>query len=88
MITGLVTFIAGYHYLRIFSSFSEAYTAVNGVVTSTGVAFNVAYRYVDWLLTVPLLLIELILVMSLTRSETVRKSVTLGGAAALMVVLG
>lgn len=51
-------------------------------------AFNVAYRYVDWLLTVPLLLIELILVMSLTRSETVRKSVTLGGAAALMVVLG
>ena len=88
MITGLVTFIAGHHYLRIFSSFSEAYTAVNGVVTSTGVAFNVAYRYVDWLLTVPLLLIELILVMSLTRSETVRKSVTLGGAAALMVVLG
>jgi len=88
VVTGLVTFIAGYHYLRIFSSFSEAYTAVNGVVMSTGVAFNVAYRYVDWLLTVPLLLIELILVMSLSRSETVRKSVMLGGAAALMVVLG
>jgi bacteriorhodopsin len=88
VITGLVTFIAAYHYLRIFSSFSEAYTAANGVVTSTGVAFNVAYRYVDWLLTVPLLLVELILVMSLTRSETVRKSVMLGGAAALMVVLG
>lgn len=88
VVTGLVTFIAGYHYLRIFSSFSEAYTAVNGVVTTTGVAFNVAYRYVDWLLTVPLLLIELILVMSLSRSETMRKSVTLGGAAALMIVLG
>ena len=88
VITGLVTFIAGYHYLRIFSSFAEAYSAVDGVVKSTGVAFNVAYRYVDWLLTVPLLLIELILVMSLTRDETVRKSVTLGGAAALMIVLG
>lgn len=88
IVTGLVTFIAGYHYVRIFGSFSEAYTAVNGVVTSTGVAFNVAYRYVDWLLTVPLLLIELILVMGLTRSETVRKSATLGGAAALMIVLG
>jgi bacteriorhodopsin len=88
VITGLVTFIAGYHYLRIFSSFSEAYTAVDGVVKSTGVAFNVAYRYVDWLLTVPLLLIELILVMSLTRSETISKSVKLGGAAALMIVLG
>lgn len=88
VITGLVTFIAGYHYLRIFSSFGEAYTAVDGVVKSTGVAFNVAYRYVDWLLTVPLLLIELILVMSLSRAETISKSVQLGGAAALMIVLG
>lgn len=88
VITGLVTFIAGYHYFRIFESFTDAYTAVDGVVKSTGVAFNVAYRYVDWLLTVPLLLIELILVMGLTRSETVRKSVALGGAAALMIVLG
>ncbi len=88
VITGLVTFIAGYHYIRIFSSFGEAYTAVDGVVKATGVAFNVAYRYVDWLLTVPLLLIELILVMGLSRSETVSKSVQLGGAAALMIVLG
>lgn len=88
IITGLVTFIAGYHYLRIFASWGEAYTAVNGVVTATGVSFNVAYRYVDWLLTVPLLLIELILVMGLSREETVRKSVALGTAAALMIILG
>jgi bacteriorhodopsin len=88
IITGLVTFIAGYHYLRIFASWGDAYTAIDGIVIPTGVAFNVAYRYVDWLLTVPLLLIELILVMGLTRSETVRKSVMLGGAAALMIILG
>jgi bacteriorhodopsin len=88
IITGLVTFIAGYHYLRIFSSWGEAYTAVNGVVTATGVPFNVAYRYVDWLLTVPLLLIELILVMGLSKAETVSKSVKLGSAAALMIILG
>lgn len=88
IITGLVTFIAGYHYFRIFDSWGEAYTAIDGVVTATGVTFNVAYRYVDWLLTVPLLLIELILVMGLSRSETVNKSLTLGGAAALMIVLG
>jgi len=88
VITGLVTFIAGYHYLRIFNSWNEAYTAVNGVVTATGVSFNVAYRYVDWLLTVPLLLIELILVMGLSRAETISKSVKLGGAAALMIILG
>ena len=45
-------------------------------------------RYVDWLLTVPLLLIELILVMKLTKSETVSKSFNLGLAAAIMVILG
>ncbi len=88
IITGLVTFIAGYHYLRIFDSWGSAFTVVDGTVEMTGVAFNQAYRYVDWLLTVPLLLVELILVMSLTKSETVRKSVTLGGAAALMILLG
>lgn len=87
-ITGLVTFIAFYHYYRIFISWGDAYNVTGGVVTTTGVAFNQAYRYVDWLLTVPLLLIELILVMRLTRSETVSKSIKLGGAAALMILLG
>ncbi len=88
IITGLVTFIAGYHYFRIFDSWESAFTVVDGSVELTGVAFNQAYRYVDWLLTVPLLLIELILVMHLSRSETVRKGVALGGAAALMILLG
>ncbi len=87
-ITGLVTFIALYHYVRIFESWSAAYTVVDGVITQTGVAFNDAYRYVDWLLTVPLLLIELILVMRLSKSETWSKSIRLGGLAAIMVVLG
>jgi len=87
-ISGLVTFIAFYHYWRIFDSWGAAYDVVDGVVTATGAPFNVAYRYVDWLLTVPLLLIELILVMRLTQSETVSKSVSLGAAAALMIVLG
>lgn len=87
-ITGLVTFIAGYHYFRMFESWSDAYTVTNGVVEVTGARFVAEYRYVDWLLTVPLLLIELILVMRLTRSETVSKSITLGGAAALMIILG
>jgi bacteriorhodopsin len=87
-ITGLVTFIALYHYVRILDSWDAAYSVVDGVITQTGVAFNDAYRYVDWLLTVPLLLIELILVMKLTRSETFSKSVRLGALAALMIVLG
>lgn len=87
-ISGLVCAIAAYHYLRIFESWEAAYQVKNGVVTATDVAFNDAYRYVDWLLTVPLLLIELVLVMRLSREETVSKSTKLGFAAALMIVLG
>jgi len=87
-ITGLVTAIAAYHYYRIFESWSEAYALTDGVITASGVAFNDAYRYVDWLLTVPLLLIELVLVMRLSQSATVSTSVRLGSAAALMIILG
>ena len=49
-LTGLVTFIAFYHYWRIFESFGDAYTLTDGMVEATGASFNDAYRYVDWLL--------------------------------------
>lgn len=88
VITGLVTAIALYHYVRILQSWDASYDVVNGQIAATGIAFNQAYRYVDWLLTVPLLMIELILVMGLTRSETWSKGVRLGLLAAIMVVLG
>lgn len=88
-ISGLVTFIALYHYFRIYESWTGAYTIVDGelVESATGL-FNNAYRYVDWLLTVPLLLIELILVMGLSKAATVSKAVRLGSLAAIMVILG
>jgi bacteriorhodopsin len=87
-ISGLVTAIAAYHYFRIFESWNAAYVLKGGVITATGFAFNDAYRYVDWLLTVPLLLIELVLVMRLSPEQTSSKTVRLGFAAALMIVLG
>lgn len=87
-ISGLVTGIAAYHYLRIFESWNTAYILKDGIVSTTGFAFNDAYRYVDWLLTVPLLLVELVLVMRLSPEETSSKTVRLGSAAALMIVLG
>ena len=87
-ISGLVTAIAAYHYFRIFESWDASIEVLNGEVIATGLEFNDAYRYVDWLLTVPLLLIELILVMRLSQKETVSKSWKLGGAAALMIILG
>lgn len=87
-ITGLVTLIAFYHYMRIFSSWEASFTVLSGVIKPTGVAFNDAYRYVDWLLTVPLLLVELILVMRLPANETTAKATKLGVLAAVMVLLG
>lgn len=90
-ITGLVTLIALYHYWRIFESWNAAYDVdlVAGTISpSATYAFNEAYRYVDWLLTVPLLLIELILVMRLSREETISKGIRLPLLAALMIILG
>jgi len=79
-ISGTVTLIALYHYWRIFDSFVAA--------RAGGHPFNEAYRYVDWLLTVPLLLMETIAVLNLPAGE--RKSLIsrLVPASAAMIVLG
>jgi bacteriorhodopsin len=87
-VTALVTGIALYHYARIFASWEGAYAVANGTITATGARFNDAYRYVDWMLTVPLLLVELILVMRLSPSESAKRAVKLGVLAAVMVGLG
>merc|ERR1712238_486662 len=54
----------------------------------TGVPFNDAYRYMDWLLTVPMLLMEVVLVMKLSDEEASQKCLTLGIGSALMIILG
>jgi len=94
-ITGLVTFIAAYHYLRIFNSWVDAYEfpaiGAGGHVQDpvlTGIPFNDAYRYMDWLLTVPLLLMEIVLVMPLSEADSTKKCWSLGVAAALMIMFG
>jgi hypothetical protein len=135
IISGLVTFIAAYHYIRIFNSWVEAYHYPSaaemdkfmasraaevhhmkaaevvalaekhggvhvvadhlgvppgfiGPPQVTGIPFNDAYRYMDWLLTVPLLLMEIVLVMKLSPEEANSKCWTLGAGSALMIVSG
>jgi len=97
-ISGLVTFIAAYHYIRIFNSWVDAYQysagePKNGALdmkapTLTGVPFNDAYRYMDWLLTVPLLLIEILLVMKLDEATFSSKAWVLGVGSAMMIISG
>merc|ERR1719217_858716 len=104
LISGLVTFIAAYHYIRIFNSWVDSYhypggdtlvmygghgvDAQPGHPRLTGTPFNDAYRYMDWLLTVPLLLIEIILVMNLPKEEANSKCWSLGVFSALMILSG
>jgi bacteriorhodopsin len=88
IISGLVTFIAAYHYIRIFNSWVDAYEYSTGAPKLTGVPFNDAYRYMDWLLTVPLLLIEILLVMKLDADTYNSKARVLGVGSALMIVSG
>lgn len=87
-ITTLVVAIAFYHYLRIFNSWSEAFTFVNGAYVQTGRPFNEGYRYVDWFLTVPLLLAELVIVLKLAKDTTRSLIIRLGVAAVAMIALG
>ena len=87
-ISTLVVGIALYHYLRIFSSFTEAFNFVDGRWVQNGRPFNEGYRYVDWLLTVPLLLAELVFVLKLSKSTTRSLIIRLTIAAVAMIALG
>ena len=88
LISAVVVAIAGYHYFRIFNSWSEAYELGNNVYNPTGVPFNDAYRYVDWLLTGPLLLVEAVAVLALAKNVSNGMAARLGFAALVMVALG
>lgn len=84
MVSATVTAIAAYHYFRMFDDFKHAF----GVDGMGVVAYNVGYRYVDWLLTVPLLLVEAVAVLALARAAQTSLLVKLVPAAAAMIALG
>ena len=84
MVSATVTAIAAYHYFRMFDDFKHAF----GVDGMGVVAYNVGYRYVDWLLTVPLLLVETVAVLALARAAQTSLLVKLVPAAAAMIALG
>ena len=92
VVSATVCFIATYHYIRIFDNFKESYVTEaqggNGNFVLTEVAFNEGYRYVDWFLTVPLLLIEVIAVLALTRAQAKPLIFKLTVASGLMIALG
>jgi bacteriorhodopsin len=81
----------------MFDSFSHAYgmNAESGAAAQAGMAldfgaahYNVGYRYIDWLLTVPLLLVELVAVLGLVKAIQSSLLKRLVPAVALMIILG
>jgi bacteriorhodopsin len=88
LVSGLVVSIACYHYFMIRHSWHGAYTLADGGYKATGAAFNDFYRYADWILTVPLLMVELVAVLRLPAEKATSLLTRLVIAAALMIALG
>ena len=88
VLSSMVTFIAGYHYFRIFNSFTESSAGGMVKVGNAQGTFNEAYRYVDWVLTVPLLLVEVIAVLALAKAAASSLIGRLVPAATAMIALG
>ncbi len=92
IVSAMVCFIATYHYVRIFENFKASYVTKaiggQGTYNLTAVQFNEAYRYVDWFLTVPLLLVETVAVLALARSVAKPLLTKLVIASGLMIALG
>jgi len=88
IVSSIVVLIAGYHYFRIMGSWEMAFNLTDGSYAPSGKPFNDAYRYVDWLLTVPLLLAELVLVLDLPKGKTGPMLIKLIIAAVLMIAFG
>ena len=74
-VSAIVVGIAGYHYYRIWSDFGE------GVM-------NEGYRYADWLITVPLLIVELLIVLGVAQKDRTNLMLKLVPASILMIGLG
>ena len=74
-VSAVVVGIAGYHYFRIWSGFAEGH-------------MNEGYRYADWLITVPLLVIELLIVLGVASDLRKKLMWRLVPATALMIGLG
>jgi bacteriorhodopsin len=74
-VSAVVVGIAGYHYFRMWSDWGK------GTV-------NEGYRYADWLITVPLLVIELLIVLGVTAERRKKLMFSLVPATVLMIALG
>lgn len=93
VVSAVVVGVACYHYFRIFESWGAA--AVDSKMVEGTMMymfdtnkFNDAYRYADWLVTVPLLMVELVAVLGLKKKQERIFVAKLSIAAVAMLALG
>ncbi|MEM1071407.1 MAG: bacteriorhodopsin [Planctomycetota bacterium] len=91
IVAGIITGVAAYHYARMSGLYLEQVAGLfdangNRIEGATIGQFPTAYRYIDWLITVPLLVLEIPLLLNMkTRGGALFK--TLVGASVVMLVL-
>ena len=88
VIFGVVVSIACYHYTMIRKGWQNAFELRDNAYEPSGVPFNDFYRYADWILTVPLLLVALVVVMRLTRPKASLLLTKLVIASTVMIACG
>ena len=88
LVSAIVVAVACYHYFRIFNSWTATFDLKDGMYVANNVPFNDAYRYADWILTVPLLLVEAVAILALNRSVSGPMIGKLTLAAFVMIATG
>lgn len=86
LLAGVVAMIGCYHAIRLFDSWNEAFELAGNSYAASGHFFHESYRYSDWVLTMPLLLVELVLVLGLPQEKTAFFLKRLIGAALITIL--
>ena len=83
-VAALVTGVAWYHYTYMSEVWASSYA-----VMETGIGVSpVVYRYIDWLITVPLQIVEFYLIMAAIGAATAPMFRNLMAASIVMLVAG
>jgi len=85
LVSGLITFIAAVHYYYMRDYWAGSLTVVDGVITKSD--SPTFFRYVDWILTVPLMCVEFYLILKVAGAKK-NLMWTLIGASVVMLVTG
>ncbi|MBM3856444.1 MAG: hypothetical protein FJ390_00590, partial [Verrucomicrobia bacterium] len=85
LLAGIIATIGCYHAVRLFHSWNEAFELAGNSYAASGHFFHELYRYSDWLLTMPLLLAEIVLVLGLPQEKAASLLKRLIGAAVVSI---